>query len=112
MAGLTGACLLKIDVEDFEAAVLRGARTLVSKCRPWILCEILPREHHNRETLALIVAMKYVAFAVTSNGLFRMGGVDFSRTRKLKDFLLLPEEKIPSDICYMPVESLKGIPMR
>jgi FkbM family methyltransferase len=106
-----GACLLKIDVEDFEAAVLRGAQSFVSKCRPWILCEILPREHHNCETLALLAELKYMPFAVTSNGLFRMASPDFSRPRELKDFLLLPAEKIPSDVFYLPIESLRDIPM-
>jgi FkbM family methyltransferase len=104
-------CLLKIDVEDFEAGVLRGARSLISRCRPWMVCEILPREHHNRETLALITELKYVPFAVTANGLFRMAASDFSRPRELKDFLLLPAEKIPPDAFYLPVESLKDIPI-
>ena len=103
-----GACLLKIDVEDFEAAVLRGAQTLVSKCRPWILCEILPRGHHNRDTLALIADLKYVLFAVTPEGLFRMTGADFSRPREFKDFLLLPAGKISSEVFYMPIELLKN----
>jgi FkbM family methyltransferase len=104
-----GACLIKIDVEDFEAAALRGARNLVSRCRPWILCEILPREHHNCETVSLLAELKYTPFAVTSNGLFRMTSSDFSRPREIKDFLLVPSEKLLPEICYLPLESLAQI---
>lgn len=106
------ACLLKIDVEDFEAAVLRGARSLVTNCRPWILCEILPREHHNRETLALMAELKYVSFAVTSNGLFRMAARDFSQPRTFKDFLLVPSEKLSPEIHYLSMRSMHDLPMR
>jgi FkbM family methyltransferase len=41
----------KIDVEDHEAAVLRGAVNMIGTCKPIIVCEILPRPHANRETI-------------------------------------------------------------
>jgi FkbM family methyltransferase len=104
-------CLLKIDVEDFEAGVLRGARSFISRSRPWIICELLPREHYNHETLTMITELRYVPFAITPNGLFRMSRLDFSRPRKFKDFLLLPSERIPAEVLYLPVGSLKDIPI-
>ena len=41
-----------------------------------------------------------------------MGGVDFSRTLKLKDFLLPPPRKDSFGHLLYANSSLKGIPMR
>ena len=40
--------VFKIDVEDFEASVLSGARETAARWRPRIICEILPRPHGNK----------------------------------------------------------------
>ncbi len=106
-----GPCALKIDVENFEAAVLRGAKKFIAARRPWMVCEILPCEdfdsatktlrNNNRETLAVVDELGYVPFAITLDGFFRMTAADFSRPRQLKDFLLVPREKITSEVGYL-----------
>lgn len=111
-----GPCCLKIDVENHEAAVLRGGKKFISEHRPWIVCEILPCEefdpatktkhNNNRETLALVQELGYVAFAITNDGFFRMTPADFQRPRGLKDFLLVPAEKISGDFYYLALENI------
>jgi FkbM family methyltransferase len=114
-----GLCCLKIDVEGCEAAVLRGGKKFLAGRRPWIVCEILPREdfdaatkmlrNNNREVLRLIEKLNYVPFAITGDGFFRMSAADFARPRELKDFLLAPKEKISDDIFYLALENLGEI---
>jgi len=110
-----GPCCMKIDVENAEARVLRGAREFIHNRRPWIMCEILPTTEldsetggsrvNNRETVAMIEELHYAAFAVTENGFFRMNPADFSQLRNLKDFLLVPREKIEPDVLYLTPEN-------
>ncbi len=100
---------IKIDVEDHEANVLRGAAEAVRKHRPFIVCEILPRpirsggrigsevipdseQHGNAETVTVLGAMDYAAFAITPVGYFRFLPDDFASDRRFTDFLLLPAE--------------------
>jgi hypothetical protein len=111
-----GGCFLKIDVENCEAAVLRGGKKFIASRRPWIHCEILPCEefdpvtrtkrNNNRETLDLIGELNYTPFAITNDGLFRMMAADFAQPREFKDFLLAPAEKIPADVVYLSSVSL------
>lgn len=106
---------MKIDVEDHEAAVLRGAYASIKKYKPWIVCEILPRhermglngevlpkeeQHCNVKTISAITNMDYVAFAITSSGLFRFGPDDFASSRVFTDFLLVPNEAVHADRSY------------
>ena len=111
-----GPCCIKIDVEGFEAAVFRGGRKFLAARRPWIVCELLPCEefdpvtrtmrNNNREALAVIEELKYAMFAITADGFFRMTAADFSRPRGMKDFLLVPLEKISTDIFFLALENI------
>lgn len=101
--------VIKIDVEDHEAAVLRGAANTIARYRPVIICEILPsplrdpnnpsdnrpmaEQHQNRATIAVIEDLGYVAFAIKSNGYFRFSAEDFAQPRAFNDFLLIPRER-------------------
>ena len=111
-----GACCVKLDVEGFEAAVLRGGKNFFRERRPWIICELLPREefdpatrtltNNNGPVLELVRELNYAAFAISADGFYRMNNGDFSRPRNLKDFLLIPREKVPDDILYLALENL------
>jgi len=114
-----GRCCLKIDVENVEAAVLRGGKKFITERRPWIVCEILPCEDYdpatqtlrndNRATLAVATELGYIQFAITADGYFRMNPADFSRPRRLKYFLLAPREKISGDTLYLTRENVGEI---
>ncbi len=115
----SGACSVKIDVEGFEAGVLRGGKKFLNARRPWIVCELLPCEefdpvtktlrNNNGPALAVLEELNYAAFAITADGFFRMNTGDFSRPRTLKDFLLVPKEKISADTSYLAAENVLQI---
>lgn len=81
--------VIKIDVEDFEAAVLRGMQATIDRDRPFIVCEILPREHGNRETLKVLADLGYTPYWITPTGYIKVSRLDFERHGSL-DFLLSP----------------------
>ena len=101
--------LMKIDVEDYEAAVLRGAQETINALRPVIVIEILPRQHHNVETWECIDRFQYQAFAITRDGLFRFSREDFNPSRSFTDFLLLPKERRTSTTAnYIPFDDTRS----
>jgi FkbM family methyltransferase len=114
-----GRCCLKIDVENHEAAVLRGGRSFLTHHLPWIVCEILPREAHetssdekckaNQITAGLIEELGYAAFAIIGEGYFRMTRADFTQPRRMKDFLLIPRKQVAGDAGYLSAETLSGL---
>ena len=114
-----GPCSVKIDVEGFEAAVLRGGKKFLTARRPWIVCEILPCEEYdaatktlrnnNGPTLAVLEELNYATFAITADGFFRMNTGDFSRPRGMKDFLLVPQERIPGGPLYLTPENVGAL---
>lgn len=81
--------LIKIDVEDFEAAVLEGMQKIILRDRPFIVCEILPRLHGNQRTCRIVEALNYQPYWITSGGYIKVPRFDFGRD-KFTDFLLSP----------------------
>lgn len=53
--------MIKIDVETFEAKVLRGASASLRDNRPSVVCELLPAAHEDdtREVLSELEALSY-----------------------------------------------------
>jgi FkbM family methyltransferase len=83
--------LVKIDVEDFEADVLAGMQGTIRRDRPFIVCEVLPRnlEHKNERTRQVVESLGYTAYWITPAGWIRVSRFDFERA-EYKDFLLSP----------------------
>jgi FkbM family methyltransferase len=81
--------LVKIDVEDFEADVLEGMRSVICRDRPFMVCEVLPRKHGNARTLTAIESLHYQPYWITPAGCIRVSRFDFERGN-LTDFLLSP----------------------
>jgi FkbM family methyltransferase len=88
--------LVKIDVEDFEAGVLTGMQDCIRRDRPFIVCEILPREHGNEKTRKIVESLGYTAYWITSSGYIRVSRFDFDRTGS-QDFLLSPVS-VPGEV--------------
>lgn len=82
--------LVKIDVEDHEASVLRGMQGVIRRDRPIVVCEILERAHGNELTREVIRSLGYTPYWITTMGYIRVSRFDFER-RDSQDFLLVPE---------------------
>jgi FkbM family methyltransferase len=82
--------LIKIDVEDFEADVLQGMSRVLRRDRPFVVCEILPRnrEHKNERTREVLQALGYSIYWITSSAYIRVTRLDFER--EFTNFLLSP----------------------
>lgn len=82
--------MIKIDVEDFEADVLQGMSGVLRRDRPFIVCEILPRnrEHKNERTRKIIAELGYTPYWITPSGYIRVSRFDFERHDT--NFLLSP----------------------
>lgn len=106
---LLSPLLLKIDVEDHEAAVLEGAAGTLTSRRPIVLCEMLPREHGNQETFKILKALDYDVFSITADGLFRFSAADSRLDRDLKDFLCVPRELGKGFENYLPLSALNDL---
>ena len=81
--------LIKIDVEDFEADVLEGMLRVITRDRPFIVCEVLPRPHRNVRTCRIVEALKYQIYWITPLGYIKVPKFDFARG-SFTDFLLSP----------------------
>jgi len=89
MTNPTRIDLVKIDVEDHEAAVLAGMEQTIRRDRPFIVIEILPRPHRNAKTCQIVSSLGYTPFWITSCGYIRVSDFDFEHPSS-QDFLLSP----------------------
>ena len=87
---------IKIDVEDYESGVFKSGAMSLSSLKPAIVCEILPRDHGNQETIKIIEGYGYIAFGISSDGLLRFSAKDFIGPRNFTDFLLLHNSVAPN----------------
>ena len=83
--------LIKIDVEDFEASVLKGMIKTIHKYKPVIICEILKREHKNKDLLNIVYDINYFVLAIKSTGIFKLEKKYFLKKRSFRDFMLIPK---------------------
>jgi FkbM family methyltransferase len=89
--------LVKIDVEDFEASVLRGMAETICRDRPFIVCEILTREHKNLKTKEILEQLGYTPYWIVAPDCYvRVSQFDFRRDSST-DFLLSPVS-VPGEV--------------
>ena len=99
---------IKIDVEGHESHVLAGARLLLKKYRPLVLCEILPGVGRIDELSQIIAEVRYELLAICHEGLFRVTAADMKKKRCYTDYLLMPEELMNMGVNYYDFEGLPG----
>jgi len=72
----------------------------IKRDRPFIVCEILPREHKNERTRLFIETVGYTPYWITASGYVRVSRFDFHRPDS-QDFILSPvstQAEIVSDL--------------
>lgn len=82
--------LVKIDVEGFEASVIRALAPLFSKSRPDVLLEVLPEYEEQIEAAVLEAAPGYLRHAITPGGILPQRTL---RAMDGRDCFLTPSEK-------------------
>ncbi len=89
--------VVKMDVEDFEASVLQGMQETISRDRPFIICEILTREHKNLRTKEIVERLGYTPYWIAAPDCYvRVSEFDFRRDFS-SDFLLSPVS-VPGEV--------------
>ena len=85
--------LMKIDTEGTEHQVLRGARTVLERDSPLIICEVLKGL---TETLlhGLLDGTSYRYFHITKAGLVQKEAIEGDENYTERNFLLIPEDRI------------------
>ena len=90
----TDPCVVKIDTETFEPAVINGARATLERCRPWLVLEVLHRRGHDHgvEVSAAMAGLGYSFYRLSRSADWRpsptISGVAGS---KETDWLLTPD---------------------
>jgi FkbM family methyltransferase len=96
---------IKIDTEGAELEVLRGLAHTVERCRPFIICEILPvgdgahpaghaRLTRQHAVQALLTDWHYVLFRLRSDATLEpVADIGIHRDLDLTNYLMVPEEQ-------------------
>jgi FkbM family methyltransferase len=70
-AGVSGRCVLKLDVEGFELDVLQGGASFISSQRPDAICEILPGFAGASAIERMLAPLDYQFHVFTETGIER-----------------------------------------
>ena len=89
-----GPVVMKIDVEGFEAQVLKGGTGFFEKFRPDVICELLMHSDTGEEIEAMLKPLGYSFHCFTESGLERREML--RPTRDGRDWLLTTRESLPT----------------
>jgi FkbM family methyltransferase len=86
--------LIKIDTEGAECKVLEGAKSILKRDEPVIICEVL--KGLTEDSLdAIFEGTEYRFFNITGNGLIRRRKIVADETRRNVNYLLITGRKVP-----------------
>lgn len=81
--------LIKLDIEGYEMQAVTGAKALVQRCRPWIICEYVQTEKRNdRKLISLLEEWNYSCLDIHT-----LKAVPPDKQIDLTDILAVPEEQ-------------------
>ena len=90
--------LLKVDAEGAEIQIFNGAKTLLSRLRPTVICEVLdkvtkPWGYHAREIVERLRAYEYGWFEILPDGSLLPHHPRKEYPEEVRNFLAVPLEK-------------------
>jgi hypothetical protein len=103
--GRPDVAVLKVDVEGGELEVMQGLHATIDRCRPFILCEILPiyspasergrfRADRQHQLLAALREAGYVMFRILADATpVRLDEIECHRDMALTNYVFVPEEQ-------------------
>ncbi len=98
--GVDEADVIKMDTEATEYFILKGAETLIKRCQPIILCEVLTG--FNEDKLEeLLLRLDYSFYQIEANGL-RMKSSLINSPKHKNDYFFIPAGKEHLIKRYLP----------
>jgi hypothetical protein len=95
--------LIKMDTEGAEHNVLEGAKNILKRDEPVIICEVLKGLTEN-SLGAILEGTEYRFFHITGSGLIRRRKIVADETRRNVNYLFIAARKLP--------EMLEGIDVK
>ena len=87
--GVSDVDLVKLDTEGTEADVLEGMARILERCRPTIICEILPETAAAAERIELLLRpLGYRYYLLEPGGPFARDQIRADPTRRSRNYLL------------------------
>ena len=93
---IDGPIVMKIDVEGFETAVVRGGSKLFATKKPDVICEILPSSTRHEELDGMLRELGYQYFQINNSGLSRCESITPSKDGR--DWLLTVRSDLPPSL--------------
>lgn len=91
--GVPSVDLIKIDTEGTEHEVLQGARTVLERDRPLIVCEVLKGQTEDL-LHPILDDTAYRYFHITKDGLIRKTAIEGDASYRERNYLFIPEDRI------------------
>ncbi len=109
--GLARIDLMKIDVESAEALVLAGAKGILRRDRPVMICEVLSGGEGG-PLEKLMGEFNYRYFWVGPGGLYENQHLEGDPQEKFRMHLMVPAEKCPEVLGRLAAEGFKTTPRK
>ncbi|MCB8961929.1 MAG: FkbM family methyltransferase [Ardenticatenales bacterium] len=97
--------LMKVDAEGAEHQVFAGAQTIMERDKPAIICEIL-HGFVDENVKQFFADHNYRYFLVTDDGLVEHQEIIGDKSFRYKNYLFIPEERIPTMLANIPVQRM------
>ncbi|MGB5596433.1 MAG: FkbM family methyltransferase [Crocosphaera sp.] len=86
--------LIKIDIEGAEAKAIEGAKDVIQRDKPIIICEIGGKNRAKNIQQQISETVSYLCFLITDKGLIPIDKITNPSLRKYYNYLLVPKDKV------------------
>lgn len=84
--------LIKLDTEMTEPAVLRGGAEVITRCKPFIICEVLD-EGSSNDLTKFLQPLGYLFFHINSSGLIEKEVISHDPSYKFANYLFVHTDR-------------------
>ncbi|HMR67149.1 MAG TPA: FkbM family methyltransferase [Anaerolineae bacterium] len=94
--------LLKIDTEGTEPKVLEGAKSILDRDKPVIICEVLKNRTENALN-AIFARSNYKFFLITNDGLVHQDKIVGDASYRARNYLFITPDKLAQKLPKIPI---------
>jgi len=91
---LSSIDLFKIDTETTEHLVLEGAKQVLERDEPMIICEVLKEAGTEKSLQGILEKLNYKYYLITNQGLIEKNEIKGNENPRESNYLFIPEKKI------------------